>query len=397
MTSRGRGLTRVLLAALLLAASLHIAAPARAKTLTVCPDGCEFETIADALAAAGDGDVIGIGEGVYDGGIVVDKDVTLRGAGRDTTAIRGTSDASVVRVRSGANVTIEAVTIMGGGGSPIRSGVRGGGGILNEGGLSLRDSIVRDNTASGGEGGGVFSASTKRVTIRNAVIRGNQAADGGGIHIGRGDVEIEDTTIAGNRSTRNGGGILERGGETLRLERCDIVDNRADQDGGGVLGASEVLLIDSRVTGNRATNGGGLIGGRELLKIVNGTVSGNTSAGSGGGIRVGPGGVQLVDSVVEQNQTRANGAGIFASSLAGDISLKDSTITGNVASQDGGGILTDSSEVTLDNSTIATNQAGRDGGGIYARIAKKGLIKLRNGSVVAGNQPNQCAPLGLKC
>src|SRR5690349_15334643 len=81
MARRGRGLTRVMMLALLCLASLHFAAPARAKTLTVCPDGCDFTTIATALQAAADGDTISIGEGTYAGGLEVSKDVTLQGAG----------------------------------------------------------------------------------------------------------------------------------------------------------------------------------------------------------------------------------------------------------------------------------------------------------------------------
>ena len=387
----------VLLAALLCAASIQFATPARARTFTVCPSGCDFVAIAAALQDAGDGDTIAIEDGTYAGGLVVSKDVTLRGSGRDATTILGTPSAAAIRVATGANVAIQAMTITGGGGSSTGSGSRGGGGILNEGGLSLVDSVVRENTVATGVGGGIYSSSSKTLKIRDSVVSGNQAADGGGIFIRRGDVVIEDTNISGNRSTRNGGGINDQGGETLRIERSVISDNRADQDFGGVVSADELVLIDSTVSGNRAANTGGVGGGRELLKVVGSTISGNVSRGSGGGIRVGTGGVSLVDSTVEKNQTQANGAGIFANAFSGDVSLKTSTISGNIAAQDGGGILTEESEIGLDDSQIIDNQAGRQGGGIFSRTAKKGIVKLRNGSTIAGNQPNQCAPVGLRC
>lgn len=399
MAKRGLYRVSILLATLLWVGSLPSVVPAvEAGTLTVCLSGCEYTTIADALAASRDGDAIDIGEGSYAGGFAIDKRITLRGAGRDKTTIEGTSAASVIRVDKRANVTIEAVTIAGGGGSATGLGARGGGGILNEGGLTLRDSIVRGNAALGGFGGGIFSESSKLLTISNSEVSGNEAADGGGIFLRGSDVTIEDTVIAGNRGTRNGGGISHQGSETLRLERSEIRDNRADLDGGGVLTSSEIVLVDSTVSGNRASNIGGIGGGRERMRLVGSTVSGNISLGSGGGIRVGSGGVSLVESSVEANQsTRANGGGIFANNLSGDISLKDSTVSGNIAAQDGGGILTDSSEVDLDNSKVTDNRAGRLGGGIYARVGKKGLIKVRNGSVITGNLPDQCYPPGLRC
>jgi hypothetical protein len=386
-----------MLLALLCAASLHFATPVRAETRTVCPGGCDFTTIAAALQAAADGDTISIGEGTYAGGLEISKDVTLQGAGRDKTTILGTGQAAVIRVGTWANVVIQGVTITGGGGSHTRSGHTGGGGILNEGGLELLDSIVRENAATAGAGGGIYSSSSKPLTIRNSLIADNQAENGGGIFLRGGDAEIEDTAITGNRSTQNGGGIRDEGSGSLRLERCDISDNRADFFTGGIAASSELVIVESTISENTAVNVGGLAGGRELMRIVRSTISDNSSRGSGGGIRVGSGGATLIDTTVEKNRTRANGAGIFASDLSGNVSLKDSTVTDNVADQDGGGILNDSTEIDLNNSKVIDNLAGRRGGGIYSRTVRKGVVKLRNGSAIARNEPDQCYPNDLKC
>lgn len=398
MERQRRDLPRLLLVALLCAASLQVlATTAQAKSLTVCPSGCSFTTIAAALQVAADGDTIDIGEGTYAGGVVLEKNVTLKGAGRDRTTIQGTNQAAVVRIATRANVAIQAVTITGGGGSQTRVDATGGGGILNEGGLTLTDSIVRENTVPTGVGGGLYSNSSKILKIVDSVFSGNRATDGGGLFLRGGDVVIEDTTVSSNRSTRNGGGILHQGSETLRLEQCVIRDNQADFFVGGVSSSSELEVVDSTVSGNSAPNGGGLQGGRERLKVVRSTISGNTTRGNGGGIRVGSGGVELVDSTVEKNRAGANGAGLFTTNDSGAVSLRNSTIAGNIASQDGGGIKNDSSQIDLDNSKIIDNQAGRQGGGIFSTLVKKGLVKVLNGSVIAGNQPDQCFPVALKC
>lgn len=78
--------------------------PAAAATLQVCPSGCRYSTIADALVAAADGDRIAIAAGTYAGGLAIDKDVSLVGAGAGATAIGG--GGPVVRVDAGASVTI---------------------------------------------------------------------------------------------------------------------------------------------------------------------------------------------------------------------------------------------------------------------------------------------------
>lgn len=99
MAKRGRALFRVLLVALLRAASLlSFARPAQAGTFTVCPSGCNVTTIAAALQAASDGDTISMGAGAYNGGGVLTRNATLKGAARDATTILGTADASVIRV-----------------------------------------------------------------------------------------------------------------------------------------------------------------------------------------------------------------------------------------------------------------------------------------------------------
>src|SRR4249919_3008369 len=65
------------------------AGPASAATLKVCPTGCPYTTIPDALAAAADGDTIQVGAGVYAGGFQISKSVRLRGAGANLTTISG--------------------------------------------------------------------------------------------------------------------------------------------------------------------------------------------------------------------------------------------------------------------------------------------------------------------
>jgi pectin methylesterase-like acyl-CoA thioesterase len=75
----------------MLAAGLGLLGPAAtgSATLTVCPSGCQYTTIKAAFAVAHNGDRISIGAGTYAGGFTVRASVSLIGAGRGATTIKG--------------------------------------------------------------------------------------------------------------------------------------------------------------------------------------------------------------------------------------------------------------------------------------------------------------------
>jgi nitrous oxidase accessory protein NosD len=80
---RRRGSLHLGVCGLVVALTVVALFPARAAaaTLTVCPSGCQHSTIADALAAANDGDTIRVAAGTYAGGFTIDKAIRLIGAG----------------------------------------------------------------------------------------------------------------------------------------------------------------------------------------------------------------------------------------------------------------------------------------------------------------------------
>lgn len=394
MVRRGRGLIRVLVASLVFASLLPFAMPAQARTFTVCASGCEFNDISEAIAAAKDGDEIAIGEGSYAGGFAIEKNVTLRGAGRDRTTIQGTGADSVIRVGTTVNVAIRGVTITGGGGSRTRFDRKGGGGILNEGELTLADSTVRDNAAANGLGGGIYSSSSKSFRIFNSNVSDNRAETGGGIFIREGDVFIANSNISRNQSASDGGGIRHEGGESLRIEASTIGDNQAERTGGGVAVRGALQVLGSTVSGNRALFGGGLAGGSKTLNVIDSQINDNVAGdGLGGGILVGDGGAALRDVRMRGNEA-GSGAGIHTA--AGDVKLTGSTVVLNIALDDGGGIFNQRAKVTLFSSEVVDNRAGERGGGIF--VGRGGSLRLGDTrNTITGNQPDQCFPAEVKC
>jgi predicted outer membrane repeat protein len=186
------------------------------------------------------------------------------------------------------------------------------------------------------------------VTIEGAGA-GRTILDGGGagrvLKIEPGvRVTVRGVTVTGGRLDkeleRDGGGIWNEG--TLRLERCEVAGNTAVDDGGGIRNDGKLTLHETAVRDNRATRWGSVGGGiyspviatDPELEIVASTISGNVAGDNGGGIW-----------------------------CEGTASLVDSTVRGNSAAHTGGGIR-NNGRLTLVNSTVAFNRAGTTGGGI---------------------------------
>ena len=189
-----------------------------------------------------------------------------------------------------------------------------------------------------------------------------------------------------------GGGILNDHA-TLTLTNCTVDTNEAFGGGGiyndGAGGSATLTIVDSTVTGNRATGGNVGFGGGGIyndgsLTIINSTISGNFAdsgspynLGIAGGIFSQGGTLTITNSTIAGNFAGNRGGGISSCST---LAITDSIVSDNGAGGgknnwpgSGGGIFADCGTVTISNSTISGNSvSGRDfkepgfGGGIYA-------------------------------
>jgi hypothetical protein len=110
----------------------------------------------------------------------------------------------VFRVASGAKLTLNNLTVTNG-----NVGGGFGGGIFNEGTLTVTNSTLSGNT---GYGGGVYNSGT--ATVTNSTLSGNAAAEGGGIW-NTGTATLKNTIVANSPSGNNCYGPITVGGYNL--------------------------------------------------------------------------------------------------------------------------------------------------------------------------------------
>jgi hypothetical protein len=256
---------------------LSTVATPQAASDTVCASGCDFKTIQAALddPSTESGAVIEIRDPVHtEASIIVSKDVTIRGltAGKIIVQAHETLDETPERVffiEEGVSAMIENITIRHGKPS-IADGH--GGGIRNDGTLTLKGCLVTNNVADGG--GGIVnygelmlidSTVSKNVAEGIAKPPAIHCGAGGGIKCGAGTLMLINSTISGNQA-----GIRNRGW------------------GGGVhVGCGcTATLINSTISGNKSVGDSGGIRVRGMLQVFNSTIAKNTAKGEGGGVLV---------------------------------------------------------------------------------------------------------------
>jgi hypothetical protein len=149
--------------------------------------------------------------------ITINKKLTLRGAGAGQTSLdgNGANDIRVLRIASGAQVTLQALKISGGnatGGGDESNG----GGIFNDGTATLMSVTVTANTAAG-SGGGIGNSGTLTLKQGSSVTVNTAVAGGGIANDSTGTVNLEagsDVTL--NTATgSSGSGIFNAGTVTL--------------------------------------------------------------------------------------------------------------------------------------------------------------------------------------
>jgi hypothetical protein len=129
---------------------------------------------------------------------------------------------------------------------------RDGGGVYNNGTMTLTNSTISRNTASYA-GGGVSNRG--QLTATNSTISANA---GGGVENLTGTMTLTNSTISGNSAEGLGSGVSNYG--VLTLTNCTIFGNTASSGirgrGGGVFNSRQLDLNRTLISGNTASGAG---------------------------------------------------------------------------------------------------------------------------------------------
>ncbi|MEJ2751033.1 MAG: hypothetical protein P8183_24475, partial [Anaerolineae bacterium] len=140
--------------------------------VTVCASGCDYTTISDAVYLAPEGSIVDVQAGTYNENVVITQSLTVQGQG-STTIVDGQENGSVIEITPGSAVTIKQMVLQNG------LSVSGGGGVYNDGTLTLTNLLIQNNVADCADGGGVLNLS--QLTLQDVIFTNNTAPFGAGM------------------------------------------------------------------------------------------------------------------------------------------------------------------------------------------------------------------------
>jgi len=189
------------------------------------------------------------------GELLISEDLTINGPGIFSIIVSGNHASRVFEIAGGVTAMISGLTISDGNASSGNNG-NNGGGIFNQGTLTLTNIVLSGNSALGG-GGGLYSQGT--FTIINSTISGNSGGGGGGGINSLGTDTIIGSTLSGNSGDSGGGGIFKATANTLTIINSTLSGNSTGGSGGGInIFNGTVKISFTTLSGNSAAAGGGI-------------------------------------------------------------------------------------------------------------------------------------------
>jgi hypothetical protein len=303
------------------------------------------------------------------GEIPVNQPMTIVGPGADKLTISGNDASRIFNISTASNTPI-AVTLSG---------------------LTLSHGHAGNSFL-----GGAIYTSNVSLNLLDVALEYNNALQGGAIYLHNGAgvasaAKFMRTTVANNSTNPSfgqGGGILAQGGATLQIVDSIINANTSGEAGGGTFyNVGATTIETSRITGNHATgsSGGGLLFfnspnsvATSNVTIDNSTISDNSSVLNGGGLQLTNVVAVLTGDTISGNSASAAGGGVFVfdstSPMVTQLTLQQSSVTGNNAITFGGGIDADRAlSISVNRSLISGNSVADPaggGGGIAIGYAK---------------------------
>lgn len=236
---------------------------------------------------------------------------------------------------------------------------------------------------------GAVTVTLQDFTIRDGQIFSSLGHEGGAaVQNNGGNVSLVNMRLSNNTATSIGSGaVLNRNGGSITIENSIIAANTASSSGGVTNEInSNMFIITSTIEGNAAGDGGGITNGG-TLEIVDSVVRENnatsTSASAGGIYNFGV--MTITHSMVVSN-TASGGGSSYGGGIRNfddaQMLLQNSTVAYNTASQGSG--IGNTGTMNIINSTISNNSVG---GGVY-QSGSTAVITLTNSTVTQNDWHN---------
>jgi len=340
------GRSRILLAALLVALAMAYAPVARAAGVV---SSCDEASLLSAISGGGTVTFACSGTITLTATITIFADTTIDGTGQNVT-ISGGNAVQVFSVPSGVQLNLNKLTITQG---LLAYGIGDGGGIFNQGTLTVTNSTFYGNVSYFGGGGGIANFGT--LTVINSTFEGNSAFIGGGI-ANFGTLTVTNSKFEAN-GAYDGGGIYNYLA-TLTVTNSTFSHNGGVYTGGGIYNYLATLTVtNSTFIGNHGNySGGGGIYSLGTLTVSNSTFSGNISFSNGGGIyNEGGPSVTVTNSTFSDNGSYSGrGGGIFN---PGRLTLRNTIVANSIFGGNcsfGSSLVDDGGNLDTDGTCVGT-------------------------------------------
>lgn len=321
------------------------------STLTVCPRGCSFRRIQDAISAAAPGAIIKIGPGTYYENIEITKSLTLQGVSASASERAGIkfekANLPVIRIagNSETRVLVKNLTINGMEETVCSSSecwvmleINGQAQVFLEGieisskwsvGLSVEGEAnvnITNSLFSGSESRGIEVTDRAKVTLNSVRVSGHGQY---GLFVsGRAFLTLMNSEVYDNKNTSGvyGYGVIATGESRLSLVNSQVFGNK---QGVQVSLKAQLMLMNSQISNNQSV--GVDVGNEAQVEIQSTVIERN---GSHGIATVGAVRVTIIDSTIRDNAgwgvtAALKACGGYSDNFTGQVVFRSTTISSN--------------------------------------------------------------------
>lgn len=294
------------------------------------------------------------------GDLNISDDIIIVGAGAERTIIDAAQIDRAIAITTAA--TLEKLAVINGKDVRFSSG---GGAIYFNGGeakkpLILRDVLLKNNQSNHG-GGALYCSNSNSLQLKRVAIINNQSTDGGGVHNASCHASVEDSLFESNKAQNQ-----DTGSGGAWYDSAYAYDNIS------------LKIIDTIFRHNKAYIGGALFLG-SLTTMERVTIANNQAKNFGGGLYIdnyySSQNSNLFLVTLSANEAKDGGAIYIpnTSRMAGNFL----TISGNKATNQGGGIHGKEADVSI-RGTILSDNVAVQGAQCFGKIVSKGYNLLQS-------------------